>query len=137
MVEHVRLGVAAHPDQLVTPELGDRAKLAVDQAQSRHRPADPQESFQDADLLEDAQDLAVEVHCARQREGMGVAFQDETLHAAAREQQGGREADRPGADDDDLGHQSLTGRSSVFDGGALQAEVECAVVGGDGGGDDV
>ena len=51
--------------------------------------------------VQDPADFVIEVDGARQRMGLGVAFQQGDGHALVGEQEGGGAADRAGADDDD------------------------------------
>lgn len=64
-----------------------------------HRVRDGADLFADAGGLEDAADLVVEVHGARQAVGLGPAFQDEDLVPRTGQQDGQELADRAEADD--------------------------------------
>ena len=101
LVEHRRLGVAGRAGRGVPTELGDPAVPAVEEPEARHGAADLGELRGDAGLLQDAQHLAVDVHGAGEGVGRGVAFQHEGGDAAAGEQEGGGEPDRPRADHND------------------------------------
>ena len=82
-------------------ELGHHPVPGIEQAQSAAGPGAGQEGLADADAVQDAGDLVVEVDGAGQRVGLRVALEHGDRDAPVGEQQRGGAADRAGADDDD------------------------------------
>ena len=74
LVEHVGLGEAVHAC-LLPAEFGHHLVPGVEQAQPAARPGPGQEAVADAETVQDPGDLVVEVHRARQRMRLEVAFQ--------------------------------------------------------------
>ena len=74
---------------LVLPvELGHHAVLGVQQAQPAAGPGPGQEALAHADPVQGPGDLVVQVHRARQRMRLGVAFEQGDGNAVVGEQQG-------------------------------------------------
>ena len=101
LVEHVGLGVAVPGAGRVALELRQDRHSRVQQSQSERRPGDLRELVGDAQSIEDAVHLVVEVN----RTGLGVhvgpAVEDEAFDAVLGEQGGSGDARRPGTDDHD------------------------------------
>ena len=100
LVEHVGLRDAVHPGGCPA-ELGHDLMPRVEQPEAAARPGAGQEVVADAGPVQDAGDLVVQVHRARQRVRRRVAFQHDDTDPGVCQQQRGRRADRPGANHDD------------------------------------
>ena len=88
LVEHVRLREPVLPDLVLPVELGHHAVPGVEQPQPAAGPGPGQEPFADADPVQGAGDLVVQVHRAGQGMGLGVAFQQGDGNPVVGEQEG-------------------------------------------------
>ena len=119
-------GKPCSADLVLAAELGHDAVIGVEQAQPAARPGPGQESLADADPPKRPGDFVIEVDGARQRMGLGVAFQQGDGYPEVGEQEGGGAADRAGADDDDAVSAAgvcLGGRVLVVHGGGPLSAV--------------
>ncbi len=90
-----------HAARRVAVELGKHPESLVEQPQSERRPRNRRELVGDAEAGDDAVDFVVQMHSAGLRVHARPAVEDEAVHAVLRQQRGGGDARRSGADDRD------------------------------------
>jgi hypothetical protein len=110
LVEHVGRGEAVHADRVAAPELRHRALLGVDEPQAQCGHRDVGESLNDAEVGEHAVDLVVEVHGPGERVDVVPPVDDQRPHPVLGQQDGGADADGPGADHEDRDDRAVDGK---------------------------
>ena len=101
LVEQVGLRVPMAPGGAVAAELGEGAQPRVHQPQPGGGTADPREGIGQADALEHAHRLVVQVHRPGQRVDVAAPLDHRARHAEPGKQQRDRAAGRTRADDQD------------------------------------
>ena len=100
LVEHVHLGVAVGAGLRTALQLRQHPHVGVEQSQTQRAPAVGGELVADAQAGQDAVDLVVGMHRARQRVDGFMAVQHQTRNAVLAKHGGRGDAGRAGTDDD-------------------------------------